>query len=96
MDIKNKSEFKKHILITYMANQKHEEPIPNYSLEVFQDCVYVLYKRNGRYMYLVDVFLSYEDANKQAKEILDLKYKLKNNVKWKIDNPKKLTEVNHE
>ncbi|PHM60937.1 hypothetical protein [Xenorhabdus ishibashii] len=77
MDIRNKNEFKKHIPITYMANQKHEEPIPNYSLKVFQDCVYILYKRNGRYMILVDVFKNPSEANKKAQDIINEYQELK-------------------
>ncbi|WP_051862953.1 hypothetical protein [Xenorhabdus bovienii] len=81
MDTKNKDEFKNHILTTYMANQKHSEPIPNYNLEAYPGYGYALYKRSGRYMYLVDVFSSYGEANQQAKEILDIKYNLKKVVK---------------
>ncbi|MEQ1977701.1 hypothetical protein [Xenorhabdus sp. SGI240] len=78
MDIKNKDEFKSHILTTYMASQRHAEPVPNYNLEALTGYGYALYKRNGRHMYLVDVFPSYEEANQQAQDIVNEYQELKN------------------
>ncbi len=80
MDIKNKDEFKNHITKIYRVTQKHIELLPNYNLELFIDGYHALYKRSGRYMYLVDTFSSYEEANQQAKDILDAHQKLKKNI----------------
>ncbi|CAM3283611.1 hypothetical protein XNC3_2790008 [Xenorhabdus nematophila F1] len=64
MDIKNKNEFKYHILTTYLVNQKHTEPVPCYNLETIVDYGYALYKRRGRYMYLVDIIPLIKTKNK--------------------------------
>ncbi|MDE9566229.1 hypothetical protein KKI93_19840 [Xenorhabdus bovienii] len=55
MGIKNKDEFKHHILATYRVSPKHTEPVPCYNLEPIVDYGYALYKRRGRYMHLIDI-----------------------------------------
>ncbi|WMV71629.1 MULTISPECIES: hypothetical protein [Xenorhabdus] len=55
MGTKNKDEFKHHLLTSYRVSPKHTEPVPYYNLEPIVDYGYALYKRKGRYMYLVDI-----------------------------------------
>ncbi|CDH05414.1 hypothetical protein XBO1_1900031 [Xenorhabdus bovienii str. oregonense] len=55
MNAINKKEFKYHILTTYLVSQKQTKPVPCYKLETFIDYGYALYKRRGRYMYLIDI-----------------------------------------
>ncbi|CDL83190.1 hypothetical protein [Xenorhabdus szentirmaii] len=64
MDTKNKKEFKYHILTTYLASQKQTKPAPCYKLETIIDYGYALYKRRGRYMYLIDIIPIIKTKNK--------------------------------
>ncbi|MDX7988003.1 hypothetical protein FE392_11775 [Xenorhabdus sp. 12] len=71
MDIKNRNEFKHHILTTYLASQKHTEPVSCYKLETIIDYGYALYKRRGRYMYLIDIIPLIKTKNKNLSAIGD-------------------------
>ncbi|MEQ2027967.1 hypothetical protein ABLB84_20000 [Xenorhabdus szentirmaii] len=58
---------------TYLAKCINKKfAIHSLNIRYFDDtAVYALYTRNGDYMILIDAFLSYEEANQQAKSIIN-------------------------